>query len=68
MGIGADDVALEEKEAPLAVVGPCLRTLEVGRGRVREFQGMEAAGQLFAPGREWPGGWGAWSAVWVRGG
>ena len=61
-------MALGVKEAPLAVVAPYLRTLEVGRERVREFQGREAAGQLFAPGRGGPGGWGAWSVVWVRGG
>ena len=49
MGIGADDVALEVKEAPLAVVAPCLRTLEVERARGRGFPGREVVQQLAAP-------------------
>ena len=67
MGIGADGVALEEKEEPLAVAAPCSRTLEVGRGTMRGIQEKGAAEQLYGPRRGWPGGWGAGVVVWGKG-
>ena len=67
MGIGADGVALEEKEEPLAVAAPCSRTLEVVRGTVRGILGKVAAEQLYGPRRGWPGGLGAGLVAWGRG-
>ena len=67
-GIWVDDVALEEKEGPWAVVAPCLRTLEAGRETAREIRGREASEQLYAPKREWRDEWGAGVVVSGKGG